>query len=119
MGIIINKLLVEMGKKTELQQVVRDYTLNLHKRLQGVQFKQRAPTAIKNIRKCASTLFLIDRSGLLASETFLVKCVSESQERETRMRRPRRNSIPSSNTSKLMASLNCRPRKLPERSGAL
>ena len=161
-----------MGKKTELQQVVRDYTLNLHKRLQGVQFKQRAPTAIKNIRKfalkemhtrvstgwwydqglerelscqltacdtpifmfqyiewvtklvhicrkCASTLFLIDRSGLLASETFLVKCVSESRERETRMRRPRRNSIPSSNMSKLMASLNCRPRKLPERSGAL
>merc|ERR1712062_912459 len=50
---IINKLLVEMGKKTELQQVVRDYALNLHKRLQGVQFKQRAPTAIKNIRKFA------------------------------------------------------------------
>merc|ERR1711878_244493 len=48
---IINKLLVEMVKKAEMQQVVRDYTLNLHKRLQGVQFKQRAPTAIKNIRK--------------------------------------------------------------------
>merc|ERR1739842_82761 len=51
MGIIINKLLVEMVKKAEMQQVVRDYTLNLHKRLQGVQFKQRAPTAIKHIRK--------------------------------------------------------------------
>ena len=48
---IINKLLVEMVKKAEMQQVVRDYTLNLHKRLQGVQFKQRAPTAIKYIRK--------------------------------------------------------------------
>merc|ERR1711994_213437 len=47
----INKLLVEMVKKAEMQQVVRDYTLNLHKRLQGVQFKQRAPTAIKYIRK--------------------------------------------------------------------
>merc|ERR1712127_17757 len=49
----INKLLVEMGKKTEMQPACRDYALNLHKRLQGIQFKQRAPKAIKNIRKFA------------------------------------------------------------------
>jgi len=30
---IINKLLVEMGKKTELQPACRDYTMNLHKNL--------------------------------------------------------------------------------------
>ena len=39
--------------KSEMQQVVRDYTLNLHKRMQGIQFKLRAPKAIKNIRKFA------------------------------------------------------------------
>merc|ERR1712038_868378 len=51
----INKLLVEMvkeaGKNKEMQPACRDYTLNLHKRLQGIQFKKRAPKAIKNIRK--------------------------------------------------------------------
>merc|ERR1711884_717636 len=53
MGIII-KLLVEMGKKTELQPACRDYTLNLHKRLQGIQFKKRAPRAIRDIRRFAT-----------------------------------------------------------------
>lgn len=42
-----------MGKKAEMQPACRDYTISLHKSLQGVQFKQRAPTAIKNIRKFA------------------------------------------------------------------
>ena len=42
-----------MGKKTELQPACRDYTLNLHKRLQGIQFKKRAPRAIRNIRRFA------------------------------------------------------------------
>ena len=41
------------GKKKELQPVTRDYTLNLHKRLQGVQFKKRAPRAIRDIRRFA------------------------------------------------------------------
>merc|ERR1712029_1078548 len=126
---IINKLLVEMVKKAEMQQVVRDYTLNLHKRLQGVQFKQRAPTAIKYIRKFtlkemhtrkyASIPFSIDKFGLPASETSLAKSESESPERETRMRMPRRNSTPSFSSLKLIASLNSRPRKLPEQSVVL
>ena len=42
-----------MVKKAEMQPACRDYTLNMHKRLQGVQFKKRAPMAIKNIRKFA------------------------------------------------------------------
>ena len=40
-----------MGKKTEMQPACRDYTLNMHKGLQGIQFKKRAPRAIKNIRR--------------------------------------------------------------------
>ena len=43
-----------MGKKTELQPACRDYTLNLHKSLQGIQFKKRAPRAIRNIRRFAT-----------------------------------------------------------------
>ena len=42
-----------MGKKADLQPACRDYTLNMHKRLQGIQFKKRAPKAIKSIRKFA------------------------------------------------------------------
>jgi len=44
----------EAGKKTEMQPVCRDYTLNLHKRLQGIQFKKRAPRAIRNIKRFAT-----------------------------------------------------------------
>ena len=40
-----------MGK--EMQPACRDYTLHLHKRLQGVQFKKRAPRAIRDIRRFA------------------------------------------------------------------
>merc|ERR1712187_661467 len=37
----------------ELTPVTRDYTVVLHKRVQGVQFKKKAPKAIKAIRKFA------------------------------------------------------------------
>ncbi len=43
------------GKKKELEPVTRDYTLNLHKSLHGVQFKKRAPRAIRNIKKFTTT----------------------------------------------------------------
>ncbi|ANZ75862.1 60S ribosomal protein L31-B [Komagataella phaffii CBS 7435] len=33
--------------------VTREYTINLHKRLFGVQFKKRAPKAVKEIKKFA------------------------------------------------------------------
>ena len=63
-----------MGKKTELQPACRDYTLNLHKRLQSIQFKKRAPRTIREIRRfatkemftqvsiCRWTGWLMDRS---------------------------------------------------------
>merc|ERR1712159_688516 len=41
-----------MGRK-EMQPACRDYTLHLHKRLQGVQFKKRAPRCIRDIRRFA------------------------------------------------------------------
>merc|ERR1711990_882605 len=51
MGLLIN-ISCQMGKK-EIQPACRDYTLNMHKRLQGIQFKKRAPRAIRNIRRFA------------------------------------------------------------------
>ena len=42
-----------MGKKVEVQPATRDYTINLHKNLQGIQFKKRAPRAIRNIKRFA------------------------------------------------------------------
>ena len=41
-----------MGRK-EMAPACRDYTLHLHKRLQGVQFKKRAPRCIRDIKRFA------------------------------------------------------------------
>ena len=41
-------------KKQELQVVTRDYTLNMHKRLQGVQFKKRATRAVREVARFAA-----------------------------------------------------------------
>merc|ERR1712151_1235193 len=42
------------GPKKEMQPACRDYTLHLHKRLHGVQFKKRAPRAIRDIKRFAT-----------------------------------------------------------------
>jgi len=39
--------------KVELKDITRDYTVVLHKRVQGVQFKKKAPKAVKAIKKFA------------------------------------------------------------------
>ncbi|EIF46955.1 60S ribosomal protein L31B [Brettanomyces bruxellensis] len=36
------------------EPVSREYTINLHKRLHGIQFKRRAPRAVKEIKKFAT-----------------------------------------------------------------
>ena len=41
------------GRKTEMGNACRDYTLNLHKRLQGIAFKKRAPRALREVRRFA------------------------------------------------------------------
>jgi large subunit ribosomal protein L31e len=48
----------QMVKKKEARKTVvtREYTINLHKVLHGVTFKQRAPTAIKEIKKFAKKM---------------------------------------------------------------
>ena len=48
---------VKEGKKKEVQPVTRDYTINLHKRIHKIQFKKRAPRAIREIKKFAGLAF--------------------------------------------------------------
>merc|ERR1712033_151155 len=43
--------------KSPLNEVVtREYTVNLHKRIHGMQFKKRAPRAIREIKKFAEAM---------------------------------------------------------------
>jgi large subunit ribosomal protein L31e len=44
---------VKDGKKKEVEPVTKDYTINLHKQLQGIQFKKRAPRAVRVIKRFA------------------------------------------------------------------
>ncbi|KAK5945708.1 60S ribosomal protein L31B [Knufia obscura] len=43
------------GRSAISDVVAREYTIHLHKRVHGVQFKKRAPRAIKEIRKFAQS----------------------------------------------------------------
>merc|ERR1712135_115678 len=57
-----SQYLREMAKdkksaKSPLNEVVtREYTINLHKRIHGMQFKKRAPRAIREIKKFAEAM---------------------------------------------------------------
>lgn len=42
-----------MVEKRSKEPTTREYTINLHKRLHGINFKKRAPRAVKEIRKFA------------------------------------------------------------------
>ena len=40
--------------KTEMTAAIRDYTINMHKRLQGIAFKKRSTRAVREIRRFAA-----------------------------------------------------------------
>merc|ERR1711874_184209 len=42
--------------KSPMNVVTREYTINLHKRIHGMQFKKRAPRAIREIKKFAESM---------------------------------------------------------------
>merc|ERR1712179_648906 len=45
------------SSKSPMNEVVtREYTINLHKRIHGTQFKKRAPRAIREIKKFAESM---------------------------------------------------------------
>jgi ribosomal protein L31E len=43
-----------MVEKRSKEPTTREYTINLHKRLHGINFKKRAPRAVKEVRKFAA-----------------------------------------------------------------
>merc|ERR1712070_901040 len=43
------------GRKKELTNATRDYTLNMHKRLQGIAFKKRATRAVRVCARFAAS----------------------------------------------------------------
>ena len=64
------------GRKKELQNATRDYTLNMHKRLQGIAFKKRSTAAVRNIRRFAlkemhTQVSILSLFGVLNSSIFL------------------------------------------------
>merc|ERR1712189_121506 len=47
----------KLSTKSPLNEdVTREYTINLHKRIHGMQFKKRAPRAIREIKKFAEAM---------------------------------------------------------------
>ena len=45
--------MVKDARKKEMQNATRDYTLNMHKRLQGIAFKKRSTYAVRDIKRFA------------------------------------------------------------------
>ena len=108
------------GQK-ELKPAARDYTIHMHKRLQGIQFKKRAPRAVREIvrfaqkemhtkvsaapahshilrRTSALTKASTDTSGRMGSATFRAVCAFASAGKRTKTRTPRRSSTLSPST---------------------
>merc|ERR1712048_76263 len=57
MGILREMAKDKKSAKSPLNEVVtREYTINLHKRIHGMQFKKRAPRAIREIKKFAEKM---------------------------------------------------------------
>lgn len=52
--------MVIIAKNKDLTQVSRDYTINLHKLCHGIQFKKKAPKAVKVIRDFAKQNMLTE-----------------------------------------------------------
>merc|ERR1712141_707105 len=52
-----NTMAKDKSSKSPMNEVVtREYTINLHKRIHGMQFKKRAPRAIREIKKFAESM---------------------------------------------------------------
>jgi large subunit ribosomal protein L31e len=52
--------MVRKVEKKELQPVARDYTINVSKRVHGMQFKKKSPRAVKEIKKFARVNMLTE-----------------------------------------------------------
>ena len=67
-------------RKQEMQVATRDYTLNMHKRLQGVAFKKRATRSVRDIKRFAAREMHTKVSTIVALIFFLgCPCRSPTQ----------------------------------------
>merc|ERR1712072_203963 len=99
----IKKMAKDKKKASPINEVVtREYTINLHKRIHGMQFKKRAPRAIREIKKFAESMM---GTPDVRIDTSLNKFVwsqgVRSVPRRTRVRLSRRHNDDEDSTNKL------------------
>ena len=119
------------GRKKEIQPCTRDYTLNMHKRLQGIAFKKRATRAVRECRRfavkemhtqvslssrlmghrmCEWTPSWTDICGRADAEMYQDLWESELAERRMKTKTPKRSSTVLFSSLKSSPSLASRPR---------
>merc|ERR1712072_67081 len=99
----IKKMAKDKKSASPLNEVVtREYTINLHKRIHGMQFKKRAPRAIREIKKFAEQMM---KTPDVRIDTSLNKFVwsqgVRSVPRRCRVRLSRRHNDDEDSTNKL------------------
>ena len=72
------------GRSAISDVVAREYTIHLHKRIFGMQFKKRAPRAIKEIKKFAYTA-MVRLSSIATSphRSLLQRCLRKERRRSS------------------------------------
>merc|ERR1711944_60618 len=100
----------EMAKKSDkksskspLNEVVtREYTINLHKRIHGLQFKKRAPRAIREIKKFAEAMMGTPDVRIDVSlNKYVWSCGVRNVPRRARVRLARRHNDDEDSANKL------------------
>merc|ERR1712212_394648 len=91
------------SSKSPLNEVVtREYTINLHKRIHGLQFKKRAPRAIREIKKFAEAMMGTPDVRIDVSlNKFVWSCGVRNVPRRARVRLARRHNDDEDSADKL------------------
>merc|ERR1711970_1442210 len=102
----LNKMVKNSEKKTTkspLNEVVtREYTINLHKRIHGLQFKKRAPRAIREIKKFAEAMMGTPDVRIDVSlNKYVWSCGVRNVPRRARVRLARRHNDDEDSANKL------------------
>merc|ERR1712198_483031 len=95
--------------KSPLNEVVtREYTINLHKRIHGMQFKKRAPRAIREIKKFAEQMMGTSDVRIDVSlNKFVWSQGVRNVPRRARIRLARRHNDDEDSTNKLHTGVSC------------
>merc|ERR1712098_413390 len=89
-------------KSTKNEVVTREYTINLHKRIHGLQFKKRAPRAIREIKKFAEAMMGTPDVRIDVSlNKYVWSCGVRNVPRRARVRLARRHNDDEDSANKL------------------